>query len=193
MRIGYGRVSLADMNPDAQRLELEAAECDRIYLDKGTSGAATSRPELDRMLEALRPGDTVVITELSRMGRSVRHLHELLERFQDLGVSLRVLRQGIDTTTSEGRFLFAVIAAAAAFERDLLRERTKAGMAAARAQGKLKGRPAKLTKAQIAKAKRMHAELLDDGARRYTSVEIAGALGVGRSTLYRALRNTTTT
>ncbi|MCU1670871.1 MAG: site-specific recombinase, invertase Pin, partial [Blastococcus sp.] len=139
-RIGYGRVSTPDQNADAQHDALDAAGCERVFFDHGVSGKLARRPELDACLDYLRPGDTLVITKLDRLGRSVKNL---VDQVLDLGtrnVDLVVISQGIDTTTPAGKLIFHVLAAIAEFERDLILERTLEGLAAARARGRKGGR-----------------------------------------------------
>ncbi len=141
---GYARVSTADQNPDLQLDALRAAGCSRIFIDYA-SGAKTARPELARALDHLRAGDTLIVWKLDRLGRSLPHLVETVKALSDRDVGLRSLQDPIDTTTPGGRLVFHVFAAMAEFERDLIRERTNAGLAAARARGRVGGRPPALT------------------------------------------------
>lgn len=184
--IGYARVSTRDQNPEAQTDVLTTAGCEQIFTDKA-SGKLASRPKLDKALEYLRAGDILVITKLDRLGRSVRNLIDLVGELDKRGVGLRVLHQGIDTTTPGGRLFFHIVAAIAEFERDLISERTNDGLAAARARGRKGGRRPKLTDNKLTVARRMYAEKGDDGKRRYTVQEIADTVGCSRATLYRAL------
>ncbi|MFB6828147.1 recombinase family protein [Streptomyces hydrogenans] len=186
MRIGYGRVSTTDQNLDAQRTALEAAGCEEIYLDK-ISGKLTNRPELDKVMTRLRAGDTLVITKLDRLGRSLKHLLEVSAELEARTVDLVVLDQGLDTSTPVGRFMFQILGAVAEFERSLNVERTLDGLASARAKGKVGGRKSALTPAQVRHAKFMRDERDEDGRPRHTVQEIADELGVGRATIYRAL------
>lgn len=179
--IGYARVSTADQNPELQSDALRAAGCARIFTDHA-SGAKTSRPELDRALDQLRAGDTLVVWKLDRLGRSLPHLVETVKDLADRDVGFRSLQDPVDTTTSGGRLVFHIFAALAEFERDLIRERTHAGLAAARARGRVGGRKRALTPAQVEMAR----ELLADRERDVASV--AATFGVNRATLYRALR-----
>jgi DNA invertase Pin-like site-specific DNA recombinase len=174
-------VSTSDQHPEIQIGQLKDAGCERIFTDHGVSGRKASRPGLDRMLEYVRPGDVVCILKLDRLGRSVRNLIELVNRLQDMGVDLLVLQQGLDTTTPAGKLLFHVLASIAEFEADLIRERTLDGLAAARAQGKVGGRPAVVGQDVLDLA-------LARKARGQSVGRIAKELGVGRSTLYRALQ-----
>jgi DNA invertase Pin-like site-specific DNA recombinase len=180
-RIGYGRVSTLDQHASIQRELLEAAGCERVFLDEGVSGAKASRPELDKCLAYLRPGDVLVVTKLDRLGRSVKNLIELAENLRERGIDLVATQQQIDTTTSTGKLLFTMLAAIAEFERDLIRERTMDGLAAARAEGRVGGRPAAVSQdvLDIALARRARGE---------STTSIARALGIGRSTMYRALQ-----
>lgn len=185
--IGYARVSTRDQNPEAQTDTLTTAGCEQVFIDKGVSGTLAKRPKLDKALEYLRSGDVLVITKLDRLGRSVRNLIELAAVLEQRGVGLRVLHQGIDTTTPGGRLFFHIVASIAEFERDLISERTRDGLEAARARGRKGGRRAVLTDNKLTMARRMYAELGDDGKRAYTVQEIAETVGCSRATLYRAL------
>lgn len=182
MLIGYARVSTAEQNPDLQVDALRQAGCERIYTDHA-SGAKENRPELDRMLDALRPGDTVVVWRLDRLGRSMRHLIDMVNGFHDNDVDFRSLCEHMDTTTAEGRLIFNLFGSFAQFERDLIRERTRAGLAAARARGRSGGRKPKLTEAQKEEIRRLHA----DGT--LSIPRIAELFGVSVSTANRAIRS----
>lgn len=179
MLIGYARVSTEDQNLDLQTDALAAAGCARLYTDR-LSGSVANRPGLLDALTQLRAGDTLVIWKLDRLGRSVKQLVELVGSLQEKGVHFRSLTDGIDTSTSAGRFFFHVMAAMAEMERDLIRERTTAGLAAARARGRQGGRPKIMTDAKISAAKK----LMDAGT---ASIDVARSLGVSRATLYRGL------
>ena len=139
--LGYARVSTGDQHPDLQVDALEAAGCYRVFVDTA-SGALAARPALDQLLDQLRPGDTLVVWKLDRLGRSLRHLVDTIAGLADRGVGFRSLQEQVDTTTSGGKLVFHIFAALAEFERDLVRERTSAGLAAARARGRTGGRPA---------------------------------------------------
>ena len=186
MRVGYGRVSTVDQNPDAQRDALVAAGCDQVLIDKA-SGKLARRPELDKALLVAREGDQLVITKLDRLGRSLEHLIALSNELQARGVDLVVLDQGIDTSTALGRMFFQFLGAIAEFEHDLLSERTRDGLAAARARGRTGGQKAKLTSRQAKIAQDMCEELGPDGRRAHTVAEIAAEFGVSRPTIYRHL------
>lgn len=180
--LGYARVSTADQNPDLQLDALRDAGCDRIFIDYA-SGAKMSRPELERALEQLRRGDTLVVWKLDRLGRSLPHLVETIKDLAERDVGFSSLQDPVDTTTSGGRLVFHIFAALAEFERDLIRERTHAGLAAARARGRVGGRKRALTPAQVEMAR----ELLADRDRDVTTV--AASFNVSRATLYRALKS----
>src|SRR4249919_3898354 len=179
MRIGYARVSTREQNTDGQLDALAAAGCERVYVDKA-SGKLARRPEWDRCREQLRRGDALVVTKLDRMGRSVRHLIDVVGELDRQGVELVVLAQGIDTTSPGGRLLFHVLAAMAEFVGDLISENTQEGLAAARARGRVGGRPSVMTAGKLRVARQM----LEAGS---TVTEIAATIGVGRATLYRHL------
>jgi DNA invertase Pin-like site-specific DNA recombinase len=146
--LGYARVSTGDQRPDLQVDALKAAGCYRVFVDTA-SGALAARPALDQVLDQLRPGDTLVVWRLDRLGRSLHHLVDTVAALADRGVGFRSLQESIDTTTPGGKLVFHVFAALAEFERDLTRERTTAGMAAARARGRKGGRPAVMTEPKI--------------------------------------------
>lgn len=186
MRIGYGRVSTRDQNPDAQEDALATAKCDRIFVDKA-SGKLASRPELDKALIAAREGDEFVITKLDRLGRSLKNLIELSERLRDQKVNLVVIDQGIDTSTPAGRMFFQILGAIAEFEHAMIVERTRDGLEAARARGRKGGRKQALKPRQVQLAQEMYDELGEDGKRKHTVQDIADELGVARTTIYRYL------
>lgn len=179
-RIGYARVSTRSQHEDSQIDALQEAGCERIFCDKVT-GKIARRPEWDACLAYLRVGDQLVVTRLSRMARSVRHLTETTAQLEEHGIDLVVLRQGIDTTTPAGRLLFHVLAAIDEFTGDLITEGTVEGLAAARARGRRGGRPTVMTPAKLTVARQM----LDSGS--HSAAEIARTIGVGRATLYRHL------
>lgn len=185
MKIGYARVSTQDQNLQLQTDALKAAGCEKIIAEK-ISGAAKERPQLEAMIEYLRKDDVVVVWKLDRLGRSLRHLVETVHRFQEKGVGLLSLNDPIDTTTASGRLIFGVFASLAEFERELIRERTRAGLEAARARGRMGGRPKGLSK--DAQRKAIVAEILYK-ERKLSVSEIAKELSVGKATLYRYLRH----
>jgi len=164
MRIGYGRVSTRDQNPDGQHDALDAAGCDEVFVDK-TSGKLASRPKLDEALRISRKGDQLVVTKLDRLGRSLEHLMALSKQMQAKQVDLVVLDQGIDTSTAVGRMFFQILGAIAEFEHALMSERTRDGLDAARARGRTGGQQPKLTARQAKLAQEMYDELGPDGHR----------------------------
>jgi len=149
---GYARVSTADQDAQLQHDALTAAGCYRIFTDTA-SGSLQSRPELDKLLDQLRPGGTLVVWRLDRLGRSIRHLIDQLSELQDRGIEFRSLQENIDTPSPGGRLVFHIFASLAEFERDIITERTNAGLAAARARGRVGGRPPSLTGDKLATAK----------------------------------------
>lgn len=178
-RLGYGRVSTSDQNPDSQRDALQKAGVDQIFLDTFT-GTKANRPELNRMKEQLRSGDTIVVTRLDRLGRSTKDLLNLVGDLEDQGVEIEVIEQNINTSTPEGKLFFTLVASFAEFEREIMRARTLDGLASARARGRVGGRKPAMTSAKIAIARRMY----EDG--KFVK-EIAEVLGVSRPTVYRSL------
>ena len=188
MKVGYARVSTRDQHLEAQHDALLAAGCEpgHIYTDK-VSGKLAHRPELDKALLVLRKGDQLAVTKLDRLGRSLAHLTALSTELQQRGVDLMVLDQGIDTSTAVGRMFFQILGAIAEFEHALMSERTRDGLAAARARGRTGGQKPKLGPRQVTVARQMYNELGDDGKRSYTVAEIAAEFGVTRPTIYRAL------
>jgi DNA invertase Pin-like site-specific DNA recombinase len=174
--IGYARVSTDLQNLDLQLDALADAGSSRVYRDTG-SGSIKHRPELDACLDYLRAGDTLVVWRLDRLGRGLKHLIELVEQLQQREVGFRSLTEQIDTTTPAGRLQFHLFGALAEFEREIIRERTRAGLAAARARGRTGGRPVTLTPEKVAAAEAMRA-----GG--HPIVQIARVLGVHRATLY---------
>ena len=177
MLIGYMRVSTVDQSLDLQRDALEKAGCERIY-DDVCSGRATERPGLARALDVARAGDALAVWKLDRIGRSLPHIVQLVSDLRARDVGLKVLTGEIDTTSSTGRLVFGIFATLAEFERDLIHERTLAGLAAARARGRMGGRPRMMTRAKLKTAMAMMADR-DNAAR-----DIATVLGVSLSTLY---------
>jgi DNA invertase Pin-like site-specific DNA recombinase len=180
MLIGYARVSTDGQDHALQLDALRAAGCERIFIETA-SGTKTDRPELHKALEMARSGDQICCWRLDRLGRSLKHLIEIAEDLQRREIGLRSLTEVIDTTSSTGRFFFSLIACMASFEKDLLIERTKAGLAAAAARGRKGGRPAALDEAKIRAARAML------GSGQMTATEVAKQLGIAPSTLYRHL------
>jgi DNA invertase Pin-like site-specific DNA recombinase len=153
--IGYARVSTIEQNPGLQLDALHAAGCARVFTEEA-SGAAAERPELARALDHLRAGDALVVWKLDRLGRSLRHLIDTVRALEDRGVGFRSLQEQVDTTTPGGRLVFHVFGALAEFERDLIRERTHAGLAAARARGRRGGRPSVMTAEKLRAARQLY-------------------------------------
>ncbi|MFS7253195.1 recombinase family protein [Rahnella rivi] len=180
MLLGYARISTDDQNLDLQRDALEAAGCERMFEDMA-SGAKADRIGLAALMTVLRAGDTVVIWRLDRLGRSLKNLITLVERLEAAKVGLRSLQENIDTTSSGGRLVFHLFGALAEFERNLVRERTLAGLAAARARGRMGGRPKRLDPAKLALALRLHHE------GKHTIKEICQMMGISKLTLYNYL------
>ena len=177
MTYGYARVSTSDQNLDRQQDALYNYGIDKLYCEK-LSGTKKSRPELDRLLKDLVEGDTVVIESLSRLGRSVKNLSELMEIFNEKNIRLVSLKETIDTTSSTGRLLFTILSSLAQFERDVLVERTNEGLAAARARGRTGGRPPS-DQVALQKAVALYK------TKQYTLTEIKEITGISKSTLYR--------
>ncbi len=183
MKFGYARVSTLDQNSDSQEDELKKAGCKRIFVDK-ISGAIINRPELEKLKDQLREGDAVVVWRLDRLGRSISDLIDLMNYFKDKGVKFVSLSESIDTSTSTGRLVFHIFASISEFERNLIVERTKAGLAAARARGRLGGRPKKLTKQKAELLKKLYDE------KQMTVQEICEVVGVSKMTFYKYLKDT---
>jgi DNA invertase Pin-like site-specific DNA recombinase len=179
--IGYARVSTADQSPDLQEDALLEAGCVRVFVDRA-SGAADHRPELERALDHLRPGDVLVIWRLDRLARSLKNLIEIVHLLEQKQVGLRSLTESIDTTTPSGKLIFHVFGALAEFERSLIVERTRAGLAAARARGRRGGRPRVMTPEKVSVARQMYS------SREHSLAAIAETLGVSRASVYRALQ-----
>jgi len=181
MLIGYARVSTSEQNLDLQLDALKKAGCEKIYEDVA-SGSKTERKGLNNILSYVRTGDTLVVWKLDRLGRSLRHLITVVNRMNESGVFFMSLQENIDTTTPGGKMIFHVFGALAEFERDIIRERTLAGLAAARARGRKGGRPKKITKEMLASA----GELLADNKRSVR--EVAKILHISPTSVYRYLR-----
>ncbi|WP_295359632.1 recombinase family protein [Arenimonas sp.] len=180
MIVGYARVSTHDQNPGLQLDALRAAGCDQVFHEKAT-GANRERPELAACLRTLRTGDTLVVWKLDRLARSLKDLVEIIEGLQGKGVGFRSLTEAIDTTSTGGRLVFHIFGALAEFEHSLIRERTMAGLAAARARGRKGGRKPAMSAADVRKA----AAMLSDPA--ITKTEVAKHFSVTRVTLNAAL------
>ncbi|MEN8517796.1 recombinase family protein [Burkholderia sp. RS02] len=178
--IGYARVSTAEQDTAMQRAALQAAGALKVFEDVA-SGAKADRPGLAAALEYLRDGDTLAVWKLDRLGRSLPHLVQTVAELEKRGVGFRSLTESIDTTTPNGRLVFHLFAALADFERDLIRERTRAGLAVAKARGRSGGRRAVVTPDKLARAR----ELID--AKGLTVREAAARVKVGKTALYKAL------
>jgi len=184
MKIGYARISTSEQSFNLQIDALEKLGCEKIYKET-VSGARSKRPVLNELLQNLRSGDVLVIWKLDRLGRSLKHLVGLVGELMDKDVGLQSINDPIDTTTSHGRLTFNIFASLAEFERDLIRERTQAGLQAARARGRLGGRPKGLSPKALSTA--AAAETLYREGKLSTS-EIANMLGISKSTLYSYLQ-----
>jgi DNA invertase Pin-like site-specific DNA recombinase len=181
MLIGYARVSTEDQTTSLQTDALKSAGCKKIFGEKA-SGASTERPQLARLLDNIREGDVLVVWRLDRLGRNLSHLIETVQRLVDSKIGFRSLSESLDTTTSGGRFIFNVFGSLAQFERDIISERTRAGLAAARARGRFGGRKKKITPDKLKTAR----TLLRDPE--HTLKGAAAAVGVHYVTLWRALK-----
>ncbi|MDP9438524.1 MAG: recombinase family protein [Actinomycetota bacterium] len=180
MEVGYVRVSKREQNPDLQRRELEAAGCERIFEEKISSREQT-RPQLLAAFDYCREGDVLVVWKLDRLGRSIKELIELVNALKNRGVGFKSLMESLDTTTPGGKLMFHVFASIAEFERDVIRERTFAGLEAARARGRKGGRKPAMDERKVALASRLMRD-------RDTPIsEVCEAVGVSRATLYRYL------
>ncbi len=182
MKIGYARVSTDEQHLDLQIDALTAAGCKAIYTDEGISGITKERDGLSQALSAIKKGDILVVWKLDRLGRSLVFLCGLIEQFKERGTGFQSLTDGIDTTTAGGKLVFHIMGALAEFERDLIRERTKAGMKAAKKRGKHVGRPKSLSHGQV---QHMN-ELLEQGK---SQREVAELLGVSANTIGRTRTN----
>ena len=178
MKYGYARVSTDDQNVDLQVDALRQAGCGVIFEEEGASGSTRTRPTLDELLDVVVPGDQIVVWKMDRLTRSLKDLLVLSDEIDSSGVDLISLSDPIDTSTSQGKAFFRIMGVLAELERDLIRERTKAGLQAAKARGKTLGRPRKLSRAKVDHAKR----LLADGR---TKREVCHLLGVSPATLWR--------
>ncbi|MBJ7353767.1 MAG: recombinase family protein [Thermoleophilaceae bacterium] len=185
--IGYARVSTLDQDPALQLDALNEAGCSRIFEDRA-SGSLATRPELAKALDHLRAGDTLVVWRLDRLGRSLKDLVRIVEDLAEREIGFCSLHESIDTTSPTGKLTFHLFGALAEFERDLIRERTSAGLAAARSRGRIGGRPTVMTPKKLEMAKSMLAAKNADGSSEHTVDDIASTIGVSRATVYRALR-----
>ena len=178
MVIGYARVSTDDQKLEAQLRKLKEAGCERVYKEK-VSGASQKRAELENVLSYVREGDVIAVTKLDRLGRSMTHLVKLIERLRKKGVDLKVLDNSIDTSDAQGRLVFGIFSALAEFERELISERTREGLAQARKNGEQLGRPRKLESAEDVRKLQTLIQADDISVK-----SIAEDYGVTRQTLY---------
>lgn len=185
MKIGYARVSTKEQSFDLQIDALHKSGCEQIYQEVA-SGTKSERPVLERLLNNIRSGDLLIIWKLDRLGRSLKHLVSLVGELMDKGVGLQSINDPIDTTTPHGRLTFNIFASLAEFERDIIRERTKAGLKAARARGRVGGRPKGLSKQAEATAAAA-VTLYQEG--KMSTRQIAKMLGISKTTLYSYLRH----
>lgn len=180
MLVGYARVSTQEQDAELQRVALREAGCERIF-EETASGAQRDRPQLAAALEYMRKGDTLVVWKLDRLARSLKQLIETVERLDEAGVGFKSITESIDTTTPGGRLIFHIFGALAEFERSMIRERTMAGLSAARSNGRVGGRPRALSERDLAMATTLMAN------KQITVAQIASQLGVSAATLYRYL------
>lgn len=178
MKIGYARVSTDDQKLDLQKDALAQAGCDRVFEDH-MSAAMADRPGLREALEYAREGDTLTVWRLDRLSRSLKDLIEMVTSLEKRGIGLKSLQESLDTTTSSGKLIFHIFASLAEFERNLIRERTHAGLAAARARGRQGGRPKSLNAAQRSLAVKLYDE------RQHTLKEICSMMSISKPTLYK--------
>jgi DNA invertase Pin-like site-specific DNA recombinase len=184
MLIGYARVSTDDQTFALQEDALKKAGCKRIFYDK-MSGVKAKRPGLEEALSYIRDNeDVLVVWRLDRLGRSLPHLIEMMSQLEERGIGFQSLQESIDTTTSGGRLIFHIFGALAEFERNLIRERTKAGLAAARARGKKGGRRRALDEPKRQRLYKLYDEVNPDGSKKYAIKEICEMMGISKSTLY---------
>lgn len=176
--VGYARVSTQEQNLYLQQDALKKAGCTKIVTDE-MSGSVSERPGLEKLKDILRPGDTLVVWRLDRLGRSLRHLIDHVNKLEEQGIGFKSLQETIDTTTSTGRLIFHIFASLAEFEKNLIRERTTAGLVAARARGKLGGRPSKLEPNKKDLAIKLYNE------KTYEVQEICRMMGISKPTLYK--------
>src|SRR5215204_3387526 len=178
MLIGYARISTQDQTLAPQRDALEKVGCEKIFTDR-VSSTKEERKGLTEALSHLREGDTLVVWRLDRLGRSLRHLIDTITALGERGVGFKSLQENIDTTTSGGKLVFHIFGSMAEFEREIIRERTNAGLASARSRGRVGGRPKALSKQKVETAKKMYAD------KSHSVAEICETLGISRATLWR--------
>jgi len=178
MLVGYARVSTDDQNLNLQRDALDQAGCEQIFKDQ-LSGAKAERPGLHQALQYARAGDTIVVWRLDRLSRSLKDLIEMVTLLESKGIGLKSLQEAIDTSSSSGKLIFHIFGALAEFERNLIRERTQAGLQAARARGRKGGRPKSLNKDKQALAVKLYDE------KKHTVDQICEMMGISKPTLYK--------
>ena len=178
MLVGYARVSTDDLNLNLQRDALDQAGCEQIFKDQ-LSGAKAERPGLHQALQYARAGDTIVVWRLDRLSRSLKDLIEMVTLLESKGIGLKSLQEAIDTSSSSGKLIFHIFGALAEFERNLIRERTQAGLQAARARGRKGGRPKSLNKDKQALAVKLYDE------KKHTVDQICEMMGISKPTLYK--------
>lgn len=181
MKVGYARVSTHEQNLSLQNDELKKSGCTEIFTDK-ISGAKSERPGLQKALGFLREGDSLIVWRLDRLGRSLKHLIEIITLLEERKIGFSSLQESIDSTTSGGKLIFHIFGALAEFERNLIRERTNAGLIAARARGRKGGRPRALDDKRIQQAKNLY------DSRKHQVRDICETLGVSKSTFYNYLK-----
>jgi DNA invertase Pin-like site-specific DNA recombinase len=181
MLIGYARISTQDQTLSLQQDALEKVGCAKIFTDR-VSGTKAERKGLDEALSHLREGDTLVVWRLDRLGRSLRHLIDTVTELHNRGVGFKSLQETIDTTTSGGKLVFHIFGALAEFEREIIKERTQAGLESARSRGKVGGRPKALTSKEVQMLRNMAAD------KSLTVSDICKTLGIGRTTFYRYVK-----
>jgi len=179
--VGYARVSTDDQNLDLQKDALKKAKCEKIFEEK-KSGKDFQREQLDKALEILRAGDTLVVWRLDRLGRSLKNLIELVTKLEERKINFKSLTENIDTTTATGKLIFHIFAALAEFERNLIRERTNAGLTAARARGRFGGRPKSLNAKEVSMLKSLYSE------KNHLVKDICAQFNITKPTLYKYIK-----
>ena len=180
MKFGYARISRLEQNLNLQRDALVACGCEEIITDE-VSGSKTERPGLNKVLEKVRSGDVLVVWRLDRLGRSLKHLIELVNQFNQKGIIFKSLTENIETQTNNGRLVFNIFASLAEFERNLIRERTLAGLSSARSRGRVGGRP-------IANQSKVDAAIQLYRKKELTVDQICKVIGISRGTLYKYIK-----
>lgn len=187
--VGYARVSTTDQGPALQVDALKSVGCEKMLVEQA-AGATAERPELERAKDFLRRGDTLVVWRLDRLGRSLKDLVAIVNWLEERGAMFKSVTESIDTSTPGGKLVFHVFASLAEFERDLIKERTHAGLTAARSRGRKGGRPPAMSKKQALVARTMLKETDTEGHPKHSVSDVAAVMHVSRSTVYRALART---